>query len=216
MFWKNIGLSLLAVSALLFMAPGARAGDEIEWPWSAGACNDADIEQLDTTIQCNGANWNLSGFYDVEVEDPASGSQYDLVVTLKDCNHIPSDDCGSITTFTVPLDTPSELDADDNDEIEFEGTFNKCVPGDLVIEHKRLRVYAEVVERCNHSLLDKEEDKVAVIEPDECKVACGEPCAEPCAEANPCDPCATRTVAMTTETTTPCDPCSYRRSEGHD
>ncbi|HKQ48440.1 MAG TPA: hypothetical protein VJZ71_10255 [Phycisphaerae bacterium] len=200
MFRKNIGLALLTASALLFLGAGARAGDDPE-----PACNDADVEGLETTIQCNGANWTLAGTYDVEIEDPASDSQFDLVLTLRDCNCIPSDKCGQLATFTIPLDCPSPLDADDNDEIEFEGSFSQCVSGDLVINCKRLRVLAEVVERCERTILDKEEDKVAVLKPGTCsepQVACAEPC----------DPCATSTAVALVSETSPCDPCAYTRA----
>lgn len=186
----------MAAFSLAFLSPAARAGDDPE-----PACNDADIEDLETTIQCNGGQWNLSGEYDVEIEDP-SGTQYDLVLTLRDCNHIPADGCGHLTTFTVPLDTPSPLDADDNDEIEFEGTFCQALEGDMSIYCDRLRVTAEVVERCDRVVLDVEEDKVRALD----KGTCSEP---QVALVSACDPCE-RTETLVSRTSL-CDPCGDAR-----
>jgi hypothetical protein len=211
MYGKRISLTALAASALLFLSPGVRAHDDPE-----PNCDDADVENLETTIQCNGGTWNLAGSYDVEVEDP-SETQYDLVLTLRDCNKIPSGDCGALTTFTVPLNSPIEPDADDNDEIEFEGTFSQCLGGDLTINCDRLRVYAEVVKRCDRVVLDMEEDKVRALDEGTCsepQVAIASPC-DPCgarvvSHTSPCgDPCGTRAVSHTS----PCgDPCGSARA----
>lgn len=193
MLGKRISWIAASASALLYMTSGVRAGDDPE-----PACNDADIEDLDTSIQCNGGNWRFFGNYDVEIEDPASGSEYDLVLTVVDCNHIPADSCGQLATYTIPLNNPTPLDDDDDDEIEYEGTFSQCLASSA-IHCNRLRVRAQVVERCGRAVYDEEEDRVDVIEPGTCTaVAVSEPCA-------PCDPCAeTRTVSTVSD----CDPCA--------
>jgi hypothetical protein len=160
-------------------------------------CDDADIEDLDTRIQCNGGNWLVSGEYDVEVENP-TGSDYDLILTVTDCNRIPADNCGRLASYTIPL-TPTALDADDDEEIEFVGAFSECLPGDVVVHCDRLRVHAEVVARCDRVVLDEEEDRIDVLEKGQCtRVA--EACPTPC---DPCAPVVTRT--------TPCDPCGDAR-----
>lgn len=194
MFGKAFGMTALAALSLAFLSPAARGGDDPE-----PACDDADVEKLDTTIQCNGGQWILSGEYDVEIEDP-SGTQYDLVLTLRNCNRIPAHNCGGLTTFTVPLDTPSPLDADDNDEIEFEGTFCHALEGDMSIYCDRLRVSAEVVERCDRVVLDVEEDKVRALD----KGTCSEP---QVALVSACDPCGEALVSRTSL----CDPCGDAR-----
>lgn len=201
MFGKAFGMTALAALSLAYLSPAARAGDAPE-----PACDDADIEDLETTIQCNGGQWILSGEYDVEIEDP-SGTEYDLVLTLRDCNHIPADGCGHLTTFTVPLTTPIAADADDNDEIEFEGTFCQSVEGDMSICCNRLRVSAEVVGRCDRIVLDVEEDKVRVRD----KGTCCEPQVALACAPTPCDPCADVRTETHVSRTSLCDPCGDAR-----
>lgn len=189
MFGTRFGPHVLAGLALFSMTSLARAGDEPEPPI---ACSDADVEELDAAIHCDGGQWHLTGSYDVEIEDPTSGAEFDLILTLVDCNSIPSKECSDLVCERLPLTRMAALDADDDDEIEFEDSFAMCLEGDFSINCDRLRLHAVVVERCKENVLDEEEDKVVVRDPG----SCAGPEVAVTMVTDDCDPCSELRVAM--------------------
>lgn len=105
---------------------------------------DVDIESLKGELVRGEDEWLLEVRYDVEIEHPAPGDAFDLVLYVSEDDRTLVNDEGERIDYVIALDSPTEAD---HDEVEYEHTATLSLPEDSVKWPHRLRLNGSVVYR---------------------------------------------------------------------